>query len=155
MNLRQAQEQARRAVLAYLTHTASLPSGNLLSNLDMLARAQFLEGLVGHPWGTVANKASGAGVRGLTRAVSRMLLEVDPLVDPAASTWTYSSTLTYVCTFTYVPPAPLCMLYLQLRSCVRRRELRNFCPQYLHGTRWEDVTLYSLGGSAAVAGWWW
>ncbi len=88
MNLRQAQEQARRAVLAYLTHTASLPSGNLLSNLDMLARAQFLEGLVGHPWGTVANKASGAGVRGLTRAVSRMLLEVDPLVDPAASTWT-------------------------------------------------------------------
>ena len=88
MNLRQAQEQARRAVLAYLTHTASLPSGNLLSNLDMLARAQFLEGLVGHPWGTVANKASGAGVRGLTRAVSRMLLEVDPMVDPAASTWT-------------------------------------------------------------------
>ena len=88
MNLRQAQEHGRRSVLAYLTHIASLPSGSLLTHLDMLARAQFLEGMTGHPWGTVANRASSGGIPGLTRAISKMLLQVDPVMNPAGSTWT-------------------------------------------------------------------
>jgi hypothetical protein len=54
----------------------------------MLARAQFMEGLVGAPWGTVANRASSGGVRGLSRAISKMLVSIDPVMDPLTSQWT-------------------------------------------------------------------
>ena len=87
MNLRQAQEQARRAVLAFFQHIASLPSGSLLTALDTLGRAQFLEGLAGHSWGTVANRAASGGVHGLLRAISKLLQEIDPTVDPQDSIW--------------------------------------------------------------------
>ena len=87
MNLRQAQEQSRRNVKAFLTHLASLPSGSVLGYLEIMAKAQFLEGMAGHAFNSVVGRAAKGGVRPLQGAIARMMLEVDPMSDPTKSPW--------------------------------------------------------------------
>ena len=87
MNLRQAQEQSKRNVQAFLTHLASLPTGSVLGYLELMAKAQFMEGLTGRVFNSVTGRAKG-GPRPLMVAIGKMMLDVDPLVDPTQSAWT-------------------------------------------------------------------
>lgn len=88
MNLRQAQEQSRRNVKAFLTHLASLPSGSVLGYLEIMAKAQFLEGMTGHVFNSLVGRAAKGGLRPLQGAIAKMMLEVDPMSDPTKSPWT-------------------------------------------------------------------
>lgn len=87
MNLRQAQEQSQRNVRAFRLLLASLPSGTVLGTLEVMAKAQFLEGLTGHPFNSLVGRAAKGGIRALQSAIAKMMLEVDPLSDPSKTPW--------------------------------------------------------------------
>lgn len=95
MNLRQAQEQSRRNVKAFLIHLASLPSGSVLGYLEVMAKAQFLEGMTGHVFNTVVGRSAKGGLRALQGAIAKMMLEVDPMSDPTKSPWVRTGSSMY------------------------------------------------------------
>lgn len=74
-----AKHQANQAPLP---KKASLPTGNVLTGLDMLARAQFLEGLAGKPFGSISSKAGG-GRPVAKKVIGKLLLLLDPTLNPA------------------------------------------------------------------------
>jgi hypothetical protein len=59
---------------------ASLPSGSLLVGLDMLARAQFLEGLAGKQFNSVSAPA-GSGKAAAQKVIIKLLQILDPAID--------------------------------------------------------------------------
>lgn len=65
-----------------------LPPMSIMAGMDVLGRAQFMEGLSGHPWGTKANKASSGGSSSLIQAIAKMMLEIDPTSSPMDTIWT-------------------------------------------------------------------
>jgi len=95
MNLRQAQEQSQRNVKAFRLFLASLPSGTVLGTLEVMAKAQFLEGMTGHPFNSVVGRAAKGGIRALQVAIAKMMLEVDPMSDPSRSLWTQPGSSMY------------------------------------------------------------
>ena len=66
---------------------ASPPTGTLLTGLDMLARAQYLEGLLGFQFNTVSRLA-GSGPSAAKKVINNLLHRYDPTINltgPAAS----------------------------------------------------------------------
>lgn len=82
----------RRVLLAMIQQqrTASLPTGTLLVGLDMLARAQFLEGLAGRAFNSVSAPA-GSSKGAALKVIKKLLLILDPTINvdsPDLDKWT-------------------------------------------------------------------
>ena len=77
----------RNFVLAMLHATqqrrASLPTGTILTGLDMLARAQYLEGLLGERFNT-RSRAAGSSIARAQLAINQMLQEIYPQINLAS-----------------------------------------------------------------------
>ena len=85
---RQAKEENyHRFLTAFTQRFASLPTGSLMSMLDLLSRAQFLEGLAGVQFNTVSARGSSSK-DGLRRTIAMLLQKIDPTVNPSTSVWT-------------------------------------------------------------------
>ena len=72
--------------------TASFPKGDILTGMDMLCRAQFLEGLAGVTFNT-KSKAAGTNKAAAAGAIKNLLLTIDPtlnLKSAGAAQWTTS-----------------------------------------------------------------
>ena len=82
---RQAKEY-QRFIRAFMAHNASLPSGNLLTMMDLLARAQFMEGLAKIPFHTLSAKGATSKA-GLIKVIGLLMQKIDPTVDPSKSIW--------------------------------------------------------------------
>lgn len=95
MNHRQAQEQSKRNVRAFLLHLASLPSGSVLGLLELMAKAQFMEGLTGRMFNSLVTRAAKGGLRTLQKAIATMMTDVDPMIDPSSSAWLNTGTSMY------------------------------------------------------------
>lgn len=84
-----ARNIVRRVLLATLSNReetpalpkkASLPTGGLLIGLDMLARAQFLEGLAGKPFNSISSPAGSSKARA-KKVIEKILHLIDPTLD--------------------------------------------------------------------------
>lgn len=70
-----------RFIKAFVQKYASLPTGSLLTMLDLLARAQFMEALSGKRFNTVSARAAGSKQR-LSQAIGKMMMDIDPTFNP-------------------------------------------------------------------------
>lgn len=73
--------EARNAIRRVMKR-ASLPTGSLLTGLDMLARAQFLEGLANKQFNSISARA-GSSLSAAEDTIKRLLLIVEPTLNPA------------------------------------------------------------------------
>lgn len=77
MNRIEAKNAIRRVM-----KRASLPTGNLLTGLDMLARAQFLEGLANKQFNTISVRA-GASLSAAQATIKKLLIIIEPTLNPS------------------------------------------------------------------------
>jgi len=73
-------QAALRFAAALKKKLASLPGTQLHTELDLLARVQFFEGLTHHRFGSISTRAA-ASKSTMVRAIKEFILEIDPTMD--------------------------------------------------------------------------